>query len=67
MDSSRRVSEFLNTCGGCEFDSCERRIQLFLDDTLERVSECIMLQKTRKARAGGELNKGKFCRCYYTH
>ena len=26
-----------------------------------------MLQKMRGARVGGELNKGKFRRCYYTH
>ena len=67
MDSSRRVSEFLNTCGGGEFDGCERRIRPFLDDTLECVSKSIILQKTRGARAGGKLNKGKFHRCYYTH
>ena len=67
MDSSRRVSDFLNTCGGGEFDGCEGRIRPFLGDTLECVSESIMLQKTRKARAGGELNKGEFRRCYYTH
>ena len=26
-----------------------------------------MLQKTCGARAGGELNKGTFCRCNHTH
>ena len=31
-----------------------------LDDTLECVSESTMLQKTRNARVGGELNKEKF-------
>ena len=67
MDSSRRVSDFSNTCGGGEFDGCEGRIRPFLDNTLECVSESIMLQKTCKARVGGELNKGKFRRCYYTH
>ena len=60
MDSSRRVSEFSNTCGGGEFDGCEGRIQPFLDDTLECVSEYVMLQKMRLAHAGGELNKGKY-------
>ena len=54
-------------CSGGEFDGCEGRIQPFLDDTLECVSESIMLQKLRGARAGGELNKGKLIRCYYTH
>ena len=44
-----------------------RRIRPFLYDTLEYVSESIMLQKTRGARAGGELNKGKFLRCNHTH
>ena len=67
MDSSRRVSEFSNTCGGGEFDGCEGRILPFLDDTLECVSESIMLQKTRSARAGGKPNNGEFCRCCYTH
>ena len=67
MDSSRRVSEFLNTCGGGEFDGFEGRIRSFLDYTLECVSESIMLQKTRKARAGGKLNKGNFHLCNYTH
>ena len=33
-----------------------------LDDTLDSVSESIMLQKTRGARAGNKLNKGKFRR-----
>ena len=60
MDSSRRVSDFLNTCGRGEFDGCEGRILPFLDDTLEYVSESIMLQKMRKARAGGDLNKENF-------
>ena len=45
MDSSRRVSEVSNMCGGGEFDGCEGRIRPFLDDTLECVSESIMLQK----------------------
>ena len=45
MDSSRRVSDVSNTCGGGEFDGCEGRIRSFLDDTLECVSESIMLQK----------------------
>ena len=45
MDLSRRVSDVLNTCGGGEFDGCEERIRPFLDDTLECVSESIMLQK----------------------
>ena len=56
-----------NTCGGGESDGCEERIRPFLDDTLECVSESIMLQKTCSARAGGEPNEGEFCRCYYTH
>ena len=67
MDLSRRVSEVLNMCGGGEFDDCEGRIRPFLDDTLEYVSEPIMLQKTCGARAGGELNKGNFLRCNHTH
>ena len=67
VDSSIRVSEVLNMCGGGEFDGCEGRIRPFLDDTLECVSESIMLQKTRGACAGGELNKGKFRRCNHTH
>ena len=54
-------------CGRGEFDGCEGRIRPFLDDTLECVSESIMLQKTRGARTGGELNKGKFRRCNHTH
>ena len=45
MDSSRRVSEVSNMCGGGEFNGCEGRIRPFLDDTLEFVSESIMLQK----------------------
>ena len=45
VDSSRRVSDVLNTCGGGDFDGCEGRIRPFLDDTLECVSESIMLQK----------------------
>ena len=67
MDLSRRVSDVPNTCGGGEFDGFEGRIRPFLDYTLEYVSESVMLQKTRLARAGGELNKGGFFRCYYTH
>ena len=67
MDSSLRVSGVSNMCGGGEFDGCEGRIQPFLDDTLECMSESIMLQKTRSARAGGEPNEGEFCRYYYTH
>ena len=51
MDSLRPVSNVLNTCGGGEFDGCEGRILLFLDDTLECVSESIMLQKKRAALA----------------
>ena len=47
-------------CGGGEFDGCEGSIRPFLDDTLEYVSESIMLQKTRGARAGGKLNKENF-------
>ena len=54
-------------CGGGEFYGCEGRIRPFLDDTLEYVSESIMLQKMRGARAGGELNKGNFLRCNHTH
>ena len=54
-------------CGGGEFGGYEGRIRPFLDDTLEYVSESIMLQKTRGARAGGKPNKVKFCRCYHTH
>ena len=49
------------------FDGCEGRTQPFLDDSLECVSESVMLQKTRLARAGGELNKGNFLRCTHTH
>ena len=56
-----------NTCGGGEFDGCEGSIRPFLDDTLEYVSEYVMLQKTRLARAGGELKKGNFRRCNHTH
>ena len=67
MDSSQRVSDVSNTCSGGEFDVCEGGIRPFLDDTLECVSESIMLQKTRGARAGSELNKGKIRRCYYKH
>ena len=67
MDSSRQVSDFSNMCSGGDFDGCEGRIRPFLDNTLECVSESIMLQKTRKARAGGELNKGNFRQCYYMH
>ena len=64
MDSSRRVSDVPNTCSEGEFNGCEGRIRPFLDYTLECVSESVMLQKTRLARASGELNKGKFRRCY---
>ena len=60
MDSSRHVSEVSNMCGRGEFDGCEGRIRPFLDDTLECVSESIMLQKLCSACADGELNKGKF-------
>ena len=67
MDSSRRVSDVPNTCGRGAFDGCEGKIRPFLDDTLECVSESVMLQKTRLARAGVELNKGKFRRCNHTH
>ena len=67
MDSSRRVSDVSNTCGGGDFDGCEGRILPFLDDTMECVSESIMLQKTRSACAGGEPNKGEFRRCNHTH
>ena len=59
-DSSQRVSDVPNTCGGGEFDGCEGRIRLFLNYTLECVSESVMLQKTHLARAGSELNKGNF-------
>ena len=45
MDSSRRVSDVSNTCGGGEFDGCEGRIRPFLDDTMEIGSESIMLKK----------------------
>ena len=67
MDSSQRVLEVSNMCGGGEFDGCEGRIRPFLDDTLECESESIMIQKTRDARAGGKLNKGNVCRCNHTH
>ena len=56
MDSLLRVLDVPNTCGGGEFDGCEGRIRPFLDDTLECVSESVMLQKTRLDCAGGELN-----------
>ena len=49
MDLSRRVLEFSNTCGGGEFNGCDGRNRPFLDDTLECVSESIMLQKTQTA------------------
>ena len=49
VDSSRRVSEVSNMCGGGDFDSCEGGIQSFLDDTLECVSESIIIQKTFSA------------------
>ena len=45
MDSSRRVSDVSNMCGGGEFGGCEGSIQPFLDDILDGVSESIMLQK----------------------
>ena len=67
VDSSQRVSEVSKICGGGEFDGCEGRIWLFLDETLEYVSRFIMLQKTRGTRAGGELNKIKFLRYNHTH
>ena len=67
VDSSRRFSDVPNTCGGGEFDGCEGRTQPFLDDSLECVSESVMLQKTRLACAGGELNKVNFLRCTHTH
>ena len=52
VDSSRRVLDFSNTCGGGEFDVCEEQIRPFLDDTLECRLEFIMLQKrARLARA----------------
>ena len=54
-------------CGGGEFDGCEGRIQPFLGDTLECVSESIMIKKTSGACAGGELNKGNFRRFNHTH
>ena len=60
MDSSRQVSDVPITCGEGEFDVCEGRIRTFLDDTLECVSEFVMLQKTHLARAGGELNRENF-------
>ena len=62
VDLLQQVSDVPNTCGGGEFYACEGRIRPFLDDNVECVSESIMLQKTRGARVGGELNKGKFCR-----
>ena len=34
MDSSRRVLEVSNMCGGGEFGDCEGRIRPFLDETL---------------------------------
>ena len=67
MDSSRRVLDVSNTCGGGEFDGCEGKIRPFFDDTLEYVSESVKLQKTRLAHAGGELNKGKSRCCNHTH
>ena len=60
MDLSRRISDVSNTCSGGELDVCEGRIRPFLEYTLECVSESVMLQKTRLARAGGKLNKGHF-------
>ena len=63
VDCSRRVLDVSNMCGGGEFDGgefgggefggCEGLIRPFIDDTLECGSESIMLQKTHKARAGG--------------
>ena len=67
MDLSRRVSDVSNKCDGGDFGGCEGRIQLFFDESLECVSESIMLQKTCGARAGGELNTEKNCRCNHTH
>ena len=67
MDLLQRVLNVLNTCSGGEFESCGGRIRPFLDDTLECVSESIMLKKTRSARAGGEPNKGNFRRCNHMH
>ena len=67
MDSLQRVSEFPNTCSRGKFDGCEGRIRPFLDDTLECVSESIMLQTTCIACAGGKMNKGEFRRCHSTH
>ena len=60
-------TEVMSMCGGGEFDGCEGRIRPFLDDTLEYVSESIMLQKIHGACAGGELNKGNIFRCNHTH
>ena len=39
---NKRLSK---TCGRGKFDGCEGQIRPFLDDTLECVSESIMLQK----------------------
>ena len=58
VDSSQQVSDVSNTCGGGEFDGCEGRIRKFLDDTLDGVSEYIMVQNSLSACAGGEPNEG---------
>ena len=67
MDSSRRVSDVSITYGGVEFDGCKGMIRLFLDETLDGVSESIMLQKSCSVCAGGEPKKGKFRHCNHTH
>ena len=59
MDSSQQVSDVSNMCGGGKLDGYEGITRQFLDDTLECVSESVMLQKTRLARTGGKLNKRK--------
>ena len=38
VDSSQRVLDVSNTCGGGEFNGCEGTIRPFLDDTLDGVS-----------------------------
>ena len=67
VDLSRQVSDVLKTCGGGKFDGCKGKFRPLLDDTLECVSESIMLQKSRSACVGDKPNKGKFRRCYHTH
>ena len=58
MDLSRRVSDVSNTCVGGELDGCEGRIRPFPDDTLEYVSESIMLQKlARLAQAANRTRE----------